>query len=332
MLDRRGMCWEAVWRLVLATAAWGVSFPTAKGIMSLQAAHLPGRPDWFHAALVLCARMTLAGVIWGGVIGRRATGICRSEITQGALLGVWGAVGMILQTHAQQRIPASTSAFFTQFTSVFIPAWLAWTTRRWPSFRVVGASGLVVFGCGVLSGVDWRGIGFGLGEWETVAAALFFTGQILVLERESYRGNSMERVALVMFFVKALIFGGVVVCGQITLDESTGDFLDLFLDRGMVVMLGVLTLCSTVFGYATMITWQPRVSPVQAGLIYASEPVFATLWALFLPGWYSLISGISYANEVIGGAFLLGAAAIVAANVLIALQSREDASPPGGAF
>jgi drug/metabolite transporter (DMT)-like permease len=98
----------------------------------------------------------------------------------------------------------------------------------------------------------------------------------------------------------------------------------------MWVMLGVLTLCSTLFGYATMIAWQPRVSSVQAGLIYASEPVFATVWALFLPSWYSALSGITYANEVIGGAFVVGALAIVAANVLIALQVKPDAAPPGG--
>ena len=65
-------------------------------------------------------------------------------------------------------------------------------------------------------------------------------------------------------------------------------------------------------------------------MIYASEPVFATVWALFLPGWYSALSGITYANEVIGGAFVVGALAIVVANVLIALQVKPDAAPSGG--
>ena len=324
------MCWEAVWRLVLATAAWGVSFPTAKGLMALQAVYFPGRPDWFHAALVLGSRMALAAVIWGCVLAGRLREMTRLEVVQGSLLGVWGAAGMILQTHAQQTIPASTSAFFTQFTSVFIPAWIAWTSRRVPSVRVVCASGLVIFGCGMLSGVDWGGMGFGLGEWETVGAALFFTGQILVLERDDFRGNGMDRVALVMFGVKALIFWAVVGWGEWVTGFPKGSWGGIGSQLGMWVMLGVLTLCSTLFGYATMIAWQPRVSSVQAGLIYASEPVFATVWALFLPSWYSALSGITYANEVIGGAFVVGALAIVAANVLIALQVKPDAAPPGG--
>jgi drug/metabolite transporter (DMT)-like permease len=324
------MCWEAVWRLVLATAAWGVSFPTAKGLMALQAVYFPGRPDWFHAALVLGSRMALAAVIWGCVLAGRLRRMTRLEVVQGSLLGVWGAAGMIFQTHAQQTIPASTSAFFTQFTSVFIPAWIAWTSRRAPSVRVVCASGLVIFGCGMLSGVDWGGMGFGVGEWETVGAALFFTGQILVLERDDFRGNGMDRVALVMFGVKALIFWAVVGWGEWVTGFPKGSWGGIGSQLGMWVMLGVLTLCSTLFGYATMIAWQPRVSSVQAGLIYASEPVFATVWALFLPSWYSALSGITYANEVIGGAFVVGALAIVAANVLIALQVKPDAAPPGG--
>jgi drug/metabolite transporter (DMT)-like permease len=324
------MCWEAVWRLVLATAAWGVSFPTAKGLMALQAVYFPGRPDWFHAALVLGSRMALAAVIWGCVLAGRLREMTRLEVVQGSLLGVWGAAGMILQTHAQQTIPASTSAFFTQFTSVFIPAWIAWTSRRAPSVRVVCASGLVIFGCGMLSGVDWGGMGFGVGEWETVGAALFFTGQILVLERDDFRENGMDRVALVMFGVKALIFWGVVGWGEWAGGFPEGSWVGISLQPGMWVMLAVLTLCSTLFGYATMIAWQPRVSSVQAGLIYASEPVFATVWALFLPGWYSGLSGITYANEVIGAAFGVGALAIVAANVLIALQAKPEAAPPGG--
>jgi hypothetical protein len=49
-----------------------------------------------------------------------------------------------------------------------------------------------------------------------------------------------------------------------------------------------------------------------------------------LPGWYSVVSGIAYANEVTGMAFGVGALAIVAANVLIALQAKPEVAPPGG--
>ena len=158
----------AVWRLVLATAAWGMSFPTAKSVMAAQALHLPGRPEWFYAALVLAHRMLLAAVLMGVWYARRLMGISRVELWQGVQLGLWGGVGMLFQTDAQMRIPASTSAFFTQFTSVFVPAWVAFAARRRPTWRVACASLLVVVGCAILSGVTVSGLGFGLGEWETI--------------------------------------------------------------------------------------------------------------------------------------------------------------------
>jgi hypothetical protein len=71
------------------------------------------------------------------------------------------------------------------------------------------------------------------------------------------------------------------------------------------------------------------VSSVQAGLIYATEPVFATVWALFLPGWFSGLAGIQYENEVLGGAFFLGAFAILLANVLAATQPQQSAGGSG---
>jgi drug/metabolite transporter (DMT)-like permease len=236
---------------------------------------------------------------------------------------------MLLQTDAQTRIEASTSAFFTQFTSVFVPAWVALAARRKPTLRVVCASLLVVAGCAVLSGVRLSGMGFGFGEWETIFAAALFTGQILCLERPGFQGNDMRRVAVVMFAVKALVLLPLVLANKPTDALSWGGWSALYSSPPMWVMLGVLTVFSTVYGYGTMTQWQPHVSSVQAGLIYATEPVFATLWALFLPGWFSKIAGIDYRNEVIGWAFCLGALAILLANVLVATHPPQRTQSGG---
>ena len=67
----------------------------------------------------------------------------------------------------------------------------------------------------------------------------------------------------------------------------------------VVTLTLVLSLACTVYAYGTMTRWQPHVSSTQAGLIYATEPVFASAWALFLPGWYSALAGIHYPNEVL---------------------------------
>lgn len=319
----------AVWRLLLATAAWGLSFPTAKAVMLAQAAFIPGREEWFHAALILFVRMTLATLIMLVFYGRECARMGRNEVRQGIELGLFGGVGMLLQTDAQHVISASLSAFFTQFTCVFVPLAIAVRSRIWPTPWVVSASAMVLAGCAILSGVSAEGVSFGRGEWETIAAAGLFTAQILVLGRERYRDNEMRSAATVMFAVKAIVLAPVILAGA---GQAAGAGESVWLQVAhafgsgpVLLMTGLLTVFSTVYSYATMVRWQPWVSPVQAGLIYATEPIFATLWALFLPGWFSTMGGFSYTNEVLGGPFFWGASLILGANLLLLERGRPAA-------
>lgn len=306
----------AVWRLTLATAAWGLSFPAAKAAMMAQGALLPGRPDWFHAAFVLMNRMVMSTIVMALLLRGRLRGLTRRECVQGLQLGLFGGVGMLLQTDAQNYIAASTSAFFTQFTSVFVPIYVAIHGRRLPSVAVVFAAGLVVAGCAVLSGVEFGKIHLGRGEWETILSAMLFTGQIVTLERSVFRGNDMRRTATVMFGVKGMLLAPLVVAG------GGSGILNAYTSLPIMTITIVLTLFCTTYAYATMVRWQPHVTSTQAGLIYATEPVFATLWALFLPGWFSTLAGIAYANEHLTPPFYLGALLILAANAVIILAPQ----------
>ena len=302
---------SAVWRLTLGTAAWGLSFPAAKAVMLAQGALMPGRAEWFHAAFILMNRMLLSTLVMALLLRGRLRGLSKRECVQGLQLGLFGGLGMLLQTDAQNYIAASTSAFFTQFTSVFVPIYVAIHGRRFPSWAVVLAAGLVVAGCAVLSGVELGKIHLGRGEWETILSAMLFTGQIVTLERPVFHGNDMRRTATVMFAVKGLLLVPLVVAG------GGADVLCAYTSVPTMIITLLLALFCTTYAYATMVRWQPHVTSTQAGLIYATEPVFATLWALFLPGWFSSLAGIAYANEHLSTSFFLGAALIVAANVVI---------------
>ena len=63
--------------------------------------------------------------------------------------------------------------------------------------------------------------------------------------------------------------------------------------------------------------WQPRVSAIEAGLIYTTEPVVTAIYVLFLPGLLGKFIGSTYANETITHSLLIGGSFIVAANVLM---------------
>lgn len=313
---------SAVLRLTLTTAAWGLSFPAAKAVMIAQSALMPGRAEWFHAAFILMNRMLLSALVMAVIFRGRIAGLSKKECAQGLQLGLFGGLGMLLQTDAQNYIAASTSAFFTQFTSVFVPIYVAIHGRRFPSWAVVLAAGLVVAGCAVLSGVELGRIHLGRGEWETILSAMLFTGQIVTLERPVFAGNDMRRTATVMFGVKALIVLPLVIVG------GGADIVHAYASGPVIVLTLILTLFCTTYAYSTMVRWQPHVTSTQAGLIYASEPIFATLWALFLPGWFSSLAGIAYANEHLNAKFYLGAALILAANIAIIFAPRGKLQVP----
>ncbi len=308
-------------RLAFATAAWGLSFPTAIAVMKVQGDLMPGRADWFHAAFILLNRMVLATLVMLLILRGRVKGLTRLEVRQGLELGLFGGLGMLLQTDAQHHIAASTSAFFTQFTCVFVPLYVALRSRRVPSAKIVTACLLVIAGCAVLSGVRLGEIGFGRGEWETILSAVLFTGQIVCLERAVFSPNDATRTATVMFAVKGALFVPFVLAGGVAGAGAA------FVSPPLIAMTVILALFSTVYSYVTMTRWQPHVTSTQAGLIYASEPIFATLWALFLPGLFSAFAGIQYANEHLTLRFFIGGTLILAANALVVFRQNQ---PPHG--
>ena len=87
---------RAAIRLVLCTAAWGLSFPTAKAVMEAQGVLMPGRPEWFHAAFILMNRMLIAVVVMLVLLRGRRKGFTWLEVRQGLELGLFGGMGMLL--------------------------------------------------------------------------------------------------------------------------------------------------------------------------------------------------------------------------------------------
>jgi len=60
----------------------------------------------------------------------------------------------------------------------------------------------------------------------------------------------------------------------------------------------------------------------EAGLIYCAEPVFASVFALFLPAWLAALSGGFYPNETATARLLIGGGLITAANICLQLRPR----------
>ncbi len=308
--------------LVLTTAAWGLSFPGGKALLTAANDALPGRDPWFFSSLMIGVRFGLAAMLLLIFHPRAFAQMRAGEWRQGIGLGFCGGLGMLFQADGLAFTDASTSAFLTQFASVLVPIVVALRTRRLPSAFVMLCVALVVVGVAVLSQLDWRAMHLGRGEFETLIGTAFFTAQILWLERSAFYGNHTGRVTLVMFLTIAVILAPVAI----THAHSASDALVFVSTVPMAALLAGLTLMCSLVAFLLMNHWQPFVDATTAGIVYCAEPLFATLFALFLPALLALFLGIDYANESATTHLLIGGSLITVANLLIAL--KPHAPPP----
>jgi drug/metabolite transporter (DMT)-like permease len=314
---------QAVLLLLLTTFFWALSFPVIKAVMLLHGRADPAAGPLFVTCYAVAPRFFLATLVLLAIDGwrlRRAVpDVGPGEWRQGLLVGVSGGLGMLFQNDGLKYTNASTSAFITQIYAILIPIWVAACTRRNPGARIWAAMGLVMAGVSILGRVDWRNFHFGRGEWETLASALFFGAQILLIGTRQFAACRSSRVTLVMFATEAVLFGSIAAAAA----PRLGSLAVPWADPTWVAMVLVLTFVCTLATFTIMNAWQPCITPTEAGLIYCAEPVFASAFALFLPNWVSAWGGIEYPNERATQAMLLGGGLITIANVLVQLKPPQ---------
>ncbi len=308
--------------LLLANLFWGLSFPIIKAIVALHGALVPEAGPWFSAIYTVAPRFILSIAILVLWRPRQVRRITRGELKQGVVIGLFAAAGMLFQNDGLQFTSASTSAFLTQFYAILIPVYVALRLRHNPGWLIWVCCVLVLIGVAILGQFDPRELfrtgqmHFGRGEWETLLSSFFFMGQILWLEKKEFAGNDSGRLTLVMFATEALMFWTLAVAvapdaHALLRPWSSGSWVGLTL---------LLTVFCTIGSFSLMNHWQPKITATEAGLIYCFEPIFASLMALCVPGWFSIWAAVSYPNERVTWALIAGGGFITLANVLLQLR------------
>jgi drug/metabolite transporter (DMT)-like permease len=309
--------------LATATLFWGLSFPIMKSIGALQSQLLPEASTWFTTSLVVVARFAISAIIIGIVTARTLPRLTRLEIYQGGGLGFFGGIGLIFQMDGLNYTSASTSAFLTQSYCFFIPIITALRERHPPTLRVVVCTILMMTGIGILTQLNPRDLHLGRGEIETLIGSVIFTGQILWLERPIFAHNNVNRFSFAMFVITAIM---AIPCAVFTLRQPS-DIARAFDSKSVLALVLVLVLFCTMTAYMMMNRWQPHVTATEAGLLYGIEPVFASLFALFLPTYISRLTGIDYPSERLTLHLFVGGTIIVLSNIFLQLQPPAKNTP-----
>lgn len=310
--------------LAFCCVLWGWSFPTMQYASQAFDAHTIGHPQpstlesLASRALLNGVRFLIAGVLYVLITWRHQRRFARTEVIGGMAVGVLFGGGMLLQVLGLAWARPSVSGFLTSMAVVFAPLAQAWILRRPVGGAVWTAVVLALAGVTLLAWPNPAAALGGLtaspplpflGEVLTLLSAMVFTAQILAVDHygQSADPRRLTSIMLLACAVMSLAIAAGVSGGRLLQPEVLGA---LAADRVIWWSLGSLILFSSVVAIPLMNTYQPRVSPATASVVYCSEPLFALVFSVLL------------GTEQMTTLTLSGGAAVLAAVLVVAVRSR----------
>lgn len=283
----------AVAAMVAATALWGATFVLLRDVLEAIA-----------PVDLVCARFTAAAVVFGVLLVARGRRPDRAALTGGALAGVFGAGGFLLQAIGLETASAGSSAFLTAAgtLSAGLFAWLLFGERPGPAL----AAGLVLGAAGSALVSLHGALRIGTGEAWTLAGSLAFALQVVAIARFAPRA---EPVALtgVQVATMALVTAPFATAAPARLAALGA--ADLWRIAYLVVAASVAAPLLQVFAQRT-------IPAGRIGLLFALEPVFGVLFA------------VSVGMERFTARWWAGAALILVAVLTVEGRAARRASDP----
>jgi drug/metabolite transporter (DMT)-like permease len=314
----------AIGALVLCCVLWGYSFPVMQVATGAFDRHVlttsAERGTLASRGLFNGVRFGLAAVLYGVVTARRQRGFQRDEVLGGVVVGAFFGAGMLLQVTGLRWTFPSVSSFLTALAVVFAPVAQAVLFRRpvrgatwlavalalvgmvllgWPKPEAAAAANTLA----VSPPVPY------LGEVCTIVASMLFTGQILAVDRFGQRADAV-RLTLVMLATTSLI-SFAVGAGIGGASLLPGRAAGLIHDREVWWTMGTLVAVCSVMALHLMNTYQPRLSPATASVLYCSEPLFGTIFSLL------------FATERLTGLTVAGGVAVLGSVLVVATRGGE---------
>jgi len=262
--------------LLLVSAVWGTTFALLRE--SLEVIH-PGE--------LMAIRFSIAAVVLGAIFWRRIWPVRRRWLIDGLWLGVWVAIAYLTQVLGLATISSSRSAFITS-TYIFFTPFLAMAIGAGkPGLGdLVGVA--LAFGGISLFNAD-AGFALGPGELWTLGCALSFGVQIVITNVLAKRNDAV-----------ALSWMQIAVCAAsawVFVGGRGGFHAPLrHIPWGVLIYLGVMATALVI----VIQTWAlARTTPVKAALLFATEPIFASIFAV------SFYGEKMSTKEVGGGALIM---------------------------
>jgi len=310
MVTRR----QAAIGLLGITILWGGTFVWMKQAMNALGPEVAEFSRIGVVGTMVAARFFIALILLGVLSKKARTGLASKDNWIGGLiLGSLMLAGFVLQMIGIDSVSPSVSAFLTSLYVVFTALLSTRMSERKPTRVMVLGVLLATFGAGFIDGPPH--IVWGLAEILTVLCAVFFALHIIYTDEITKRLDPIS-VTMTSF---AVVVAGSILIGLVGARDTS--VVSVVWQDGVIIPL----LCLGIFGSLVCIlalnALQRHLNPTHAAIIYAFEPVWATLYGV-AEGLVSMSLWL-----VIGGSALLIGNTIVELDESTATHLNEEAGP-----
>lgn len=257
--------------ILSATIAWGSSFVILKETI-----------EEVPAFFVIGIRFLFSGLVVGLIFIKKLIKLNKTTLIQGLILGLVVAGAYLTQTWGLQHTTPSKNAFLTATYCIMCPFIMWLFFKRSPKIYNVISAFLCLIGVGLVafSGAD-NGSGEStlFGDILTLVGAVFYSLQILFIDR--FQENKSEPISLlvVQFFVV-----GIVLLGTSAIFELPTQGIKAYaLNFDQLLKIAYLTLACTIYAQGAQFFGQRFItSPGQASLILSLEAVFGVIFSIII--------------------------------------------------
>jgi len=265
--------------LLLVNLIWGATFVTMKNLL-----------ESVPPLTILFWRFTIATCLL--LIISLFSQWHKVDWLDGVILGMCLFAGYLFQTWGLIYTTPARSAFITGLSVILVPP-LAFLVlkSRFDRFSIVGTV-ISLFGLVLLTWQKGEApSSFLLGDFLTLLGATAYALQIVLVEKFTKDNESLPLTTIEMGTVAllSLVFG-ILFRQSMYPCFSEGEW-------GSILFLGIF---ATALAFTLQKRAQKHTSAIHAGLIFASEPVFAAIFSYFL--WQERLT-----PQTLGGCiFILG--------------------------
>lgn len=240
--------------LVMTTVLWGTSFAFIKLSMSEIS------PFVYTFIRTLIASLILIPII----LFKKLNGIVDfNSFKRGFLVGLAYSTGLCLQAAGTAHIDPSMSAFITGLSTIHVHFYSAFMAKHYNILDFIALS-VAVIGLYVLTSPTG---GLGLGGGLVFASTIMWALQIILIAK--YKTSSMAEFLQGMF-TAGVLFGPMVL--------ATG----LHITREVFLYLVYLAVVCSIGASFFQVLGQRYISESTAALIFLLEPVFATIFSIYM--------------------------------------------------